>query len=56
MKAKEAYQIFNIRTGEFVTSRATRKAAQRKADALDLQYGAINFAVKQNYDDKPEAR
>jgi hypothetical protein len=54
MKANQAYQIFNIRTGEFMGSRSSRKLAQRYADKLDLQYGAINYAVKQNYDDKPE--
>ena len=54
MKAKDAFQIFNIRTGEYIASRATRKLARRYADKLDLQYGAINYAVKQNYDDKPE--
>lgn len=56
MKANEAYQVFNIRTGEFIASRSTRRLAQRLADKLDSQYGAINYAVKQNYDDKPEGR
>lgn len=55
MKANEAYQVFDIRTGEFMGSRSSRKLAQRLADRLDMQYGAINYRVKQNYDDKPDS-
>jgi hypothetical protein len=41
------FQVFNIRTGEVVTTRSTRKAAQRRADKLDLEYGAINYGVRE---------
>lgn len=39
------YQVIDIRTKDIMGSYSTRKAASRKADKLDLQYGAIRYAV-----------
>ena len=46
MKNNKQYQVINIRTKDVVGSYSTRKAAQRRADKMDLEYGAINYAVK----------
>jgi hypothetical protein len=42
------YQIFNFRTQCNVGKPyACRKRAQRRADKLDLEYGAISYSVKE---------
>ncbi len=44
-QTKPTYVVIDRQTGQTVASRTTRKAAQKKADALDLAYGAIRYFV-----------
>ena len=40
------YQILDIQTKKIVSKHATRVVAKRKADRMDMQYGAIRYVVK----------
>jgi len=40
------YQVIDNQTGYVVGTYSSRKLASRKADKLDLQYGAIRYGVK----------
>lgn len=40
------FQVIDSKTGDVVGTYGSRKAASRKADKLDLEYGAIRYAVK----------
>lgn len=42
------YIVLDTRTGSVVGSYQTRAGAQRKADALDLEYGAVRYRVVYN--------
>ena len=39
----EAFQVIEIRTGRIIGTYGTKIRAIRKADRLDVEYGAINF-------------
>ena len=39
------YQVIDMLSGDIVSTHTSRKAAQRKADRLDLEYGAIMYRV-----------
>ena len=39
------YQVIDTRTQVIVGTFTTRKAASRKADRLDLEFGAIRYLV-----------
>ncbi len=41
------FRIIDQRTKTVVATRRTRSAARRKADALDLAYGAIRYYVEE---------
>jgi hypothetical protein len=41
------FEVFDLTTGEIVTTRTTRKSAQRRADQLDLSYGCIHYGVRE---------
>ena len=41
-----SYHIIDTKTGLTVATASTRRAARRKADRLDLEYGAIRYAVR----------
>ena len=41
-----SYQVIDIQTKQVVATCSTRKAASRKADKLDLAYGAIRYTVR----------
>ena len=45
-KEKEMYSVIDIRTGEIVGSYKSRKVASRKADKLDMEYGAVRYVVR----------
>lgn len=40
------YQVIDNRTGQLVGTYSTAKRARRKADKLDLVYGAIRYSVR----------
>ena len=40
------YSVIDIRTGEIVGSYKSRKVASRKADKLDMEYGAVRYVVR----------
>lgn len=40
------YQVIDRQTGVVMGIYSSRKAATRKADKLDLEYGAIRYTVK----------
>lgn len=40
------YQVIDSRTGLVMGTYSTRVRASRKADKLDLQYGAIRYSVR----------
>lgn len=40
------YQVIDLQTGKVVGTYKSRRMATRKADKLDLEYGAIRYAVK----------
>lgn len=40
------YQVIDRQTGDVVATYHSRKAATRKADKLDLEYGAIRYRVQ----------
>jgi len=40
------YQVIDTRTQAVVGTFTTRKAASRKADRLDAQYGAVRYSVR----------
>lgn len=40
------YAVVDARTNAQISTHATRKAAQTKADRLDRQYGAVRYIVK----------
>lgn len=40
------YQVIDTRTGDEIGTYTTRKRASRKADSLDLAYGAIRYQVR----------
>jgi len=43
---KQGYNIFDCKTGHSIGVAKTRKAAQRKADRLDAEYGAVRYTVR----------
>jgi hypothetical protein len=45
-KEKKMYSVIDIRTGEIVGSYKSRKLADRKADKLDMEYGAVRYVVR----------
>lgn len=45
-KEKKMYSVIDIRTGEIVGSYKSRKVASRKADKLDMEYGAVRYVVR----------
>lgn len=40
------YSVVDIMTGEVVGSYKNRKRASRKADKLDMEYGAVRYVVR----------
>jgi hypothetical protein len=40
------YQVIDRQTGNVMGTYSSRTSASRKADKLDLEYGAIRYAVK----------
>ncbi len=40
------YQVVDIQTKQVVGTYGNRKAASRRADKLDLAYGAIRYVVR----------
>lgn len=42
----KAYEVIDRQTGAVVGVYATRIKARRRADKLDLEYGAIRYAVR----------
>jgi hypothetical protein len=40
------YQVIDLHTKKVMGTYATRAAASRRADKLDLAYGAIRYVVK----------
>ena len=43
---KHGYNIFDCKTGQSIGVAKSRKAAQRKADHLDSEYGAVRYTVR----------
>ena len=41
-----SYQVIDTKTGDVMGIYSSRKRASRKADKLDLEYGAIRYAVR----------
>lgn len=41
------YQVIDKQTGKVIGSYQDRKRARRKADKLDLEYGAIRYYVRE---------
>lgn len=39
------YQVVDNRTGQVISTHTSHKLARRKADRLDLEYGAIRYSV-----------
>ena len=48
MSETKRFQVVDSRTGTVMGSYSSRKMASRKADKLDLEYGAIRYAVREN--------
>ena len=42
----KSYQIIDAQTGEIVAKAQSLKLAHRKADRLDLAYGAVRYYVR----------
>ena len=42
----QGYNIFDCKTGQSIGTAKTLKAAHRKADRLDLTYGAARYTVR----------
>ena len=42
-----SYQVIDNKTSEVVGTYKTRKLARRRADKLDLEYGAIRYSVRE---------
>ena len=40
------YSVIDIKTGNIVATYDNRKSAYRKADKLDLEYGAVRYVVR----------
>lgn len=40
------YQVVDLQTKQVIGTYGNRKAASRRADKLDLQYGAIRYSVR----------
>lgn len=40
------YRLIDTRTGQVIRSYTDRKAARRRRDRLDAQYGAVRYVVK----------
>lgn len=47
------YQVIDTRTGNVMGNYSSKVRATRKADKLDLQYGAIRYAVSTQNTGKP---
>jgi hypothetical protein len=41
------YEVYHRRHGDVVAVRKTRAAARKKADQLDLAYGAIIYGIRE---------
>ena len=46
METKVKYHVIDTQTGDIMGTYASRVIASRKADKLDLAYGAIRYAVR----------
>lgn len=40
------YQVIDSKTGFIVATYPTRKQASRRADKLDMAYGAIRYSIR----------
>ena len=40
------YQVIDIQTNWVVSSHKTSRRAHRKADRLDMEYGAVRYVVR----------
>ncbi len=49
------YQVIDLHTKQVVGTYNSRKAASRRADTLDLAYGAIRYSVRVIYADEVPA-
>ena len=49
------YQVIDIQTKKVMGTYTSRAAASRRADKLDLAYGAIRYVVKIIWADQPVA-
>ena len=49
------YQVIDIQTKKVMGTYASRAAASRRADKLDLAYGAIRYTVNIIWADQPVA-
>ena len=41
------YQVIDSRTGQVVGTYANKQRARNRRDALDLQYGAVRYSVRE---------
>ncbi len=51
----KTYQVIDIQTKKVMGTYTSRAAASRRADKLDLAYGAIRYVVKIIWADQPVA-
>lgn len=40
------YQVVDTRTGQVMSRHTNKRAAHARCDRLDLQYGAVRYAVR----------
>ena len=53
MSAQTTYSVIDRQTGQVVKTYTNRATAYRRADKLDLAYGAVRYVVQINWATQP---